>query len=69
MSQVLLELMEPEINKIKATVKEEVTREVTKIGIKNTVLALKDCGQTDAAIKQAIIKTYHISPKEAKDYL
>ena len=77
MSQVLLELMEPEISKIKATVKEEVTREVTRevtkevtiIGIKNTVLALKDCGQTDATIKQALIKTYHISPKEAEGYL
>lgn len=73
--------MEPEINKIKDAVKEEVTREVTdkvtdkvtrevmREGITNAVLALKNCGQTDAAIKKAITKAYNISPKEAEGYL
>ena len=73
MCQALLEIMEPEINKIKETVKEEVTKEVTKEvtrqSIRNTIVALKDCGYTDMAIKQVIIKAYNISSKEAENYL
>lgn len=65
MCQALLEIMEPEINKIKA----EVTREVTKEGINNTILALRECGQTEDVIKQIISKAYHISFQEAENYL
>ncbi len=89
MCQALLEIMEPEINKIKAEVTKEVTREVTKEvtrevtrevtkevtrevtreGINNTILALRECGQTEDIIKQIISKAYHISFQEAEDYL
>ena len=65
MCQALLEIMEPEINKIKA----EVTREVTKEGINNTILALRECGQTEDVITQIISKAYHISFQEAENYL
>lgn len=80
MCQALLEIMEPEINKIKANVKEEVTREVTKEvtkevtrevtreGIRNTIMALRECGQPEEVIKQIISKAYHISMQEAEDY-
>ncbi len=81
MCQALLEIMEPEINKIKAEVTKEVTREVTREvtkevtrevtreGINNTILALRECGQTEDIIKQIISKAYHISFQEAEDYL
>lgn len=69
MCQALLEIMEPEINKIKAEVTREVTREVTKEGINNTILALRECGQTEDVIKQIISKAYHISFQEAENYL
>lgn len=77
MCQALLEIMEPEINKIKQQVTEqvteqvtkEVTKEVTKKGIRNTVMALRECGQTEDIIKQIIIKAYHISFQEAENYL
>ncbi len=81
MCQALLEIMEPEINKIKAEVTKEVTREVTKEvtrevtkevtskGIRNIVTVLRDCGQGNAEIIRAIVKVYGISQDEAADYL
>lgn len=81
MCQALLEIMEPEINKIKENVKKEVTREVTeevtrevtreviKAGITNTIMALRDCGQTEDIIRQIISKAYNLSVQEAERYL
>ena len=43
MCQALLEIMEPKINKIKETVREETTQQ----GIKNAIPALKASGHTD----------------------
>ena len=40
MSQALLELMEPEINKIKQAVEEEVTKKERQKGISGAVVAL-----------------------------
>ncbi len=65
MCQALLEIMEPEINKIKENVKEEVTRE----GITNTIMALRDCGQTEDIIRQIISKAYNLSFQETERYL
>lgn len=65
MCQALLEIMEPEINKIKENVKEEVTRE----GIANTIMALRDCGQTEDIIRQIISKAYNLSFQETERYL
>ena len=77
MSQALLELMEPEINKIMETVREEttqqvtqrVTQQVTQQAIKNAIIALRVCGNGDIEIKNAIMKAYGISDSEADSYL
>ena len=73
MCQALLDIMEPEINKIKEKVKEEVTKEVTRQerqkGIRSAIIALRVCGQEDAAIKNAIMEAYGISASEAEEYL
>lgn len=65
MCQALLEIMEPEINKIK---EEAASRERQK-GIMGTVIALHDCSQGNKEIKKAIIKVHDISAKEAEEYL
>ena len=65
MSQALLKIMEPEINKIK----EEAANKERQKGIKSTIVALRICGQEDATIKNAIMEAYGISAKEAEEYL
>ena len=73
MCQALLEIMEPEINKIKETVRVETTQQVTQQerqrGIRSAIVALRVCGQDDAAIKNAIMEAYDLSAKEAEEYL
>lgn len=69
MCQALLEIMEPEINKIKEMVKEETVKEERQKGIKSVVIALRDCNHEDAEIVKAIVKTYGISAAEAEHYL
>lgn len=61
MCQALMEIMEPEINKIKENVKEE--------GIRNVVAALREAGQAEEDICQIISKAYHISYQEVGNYL
>lgn len=65
MSQALLELMEPEINKIKETVREETTQQ----GIKNAVKALRASGHTNDAIRSFLMMAYGITQNEAEKYL
>ena len=65
MCQALLEIMEPEINKIK----EEAANKERQKGIKNAIVALRVCGQEDAAIKNAIMEAYDISASEVEKYL
>lgn len=73
MCQALMELMEPEINKIKETVREETTQKVTQQvaqkGIKNAISALKASGHTNDAIKTFLIMAYGITQDEAEGYL
>ncbi len=77
MCQALMELMEPEINKIMETVKEEtrqqvteqVTQQVTQQGIKNAITALKASGHTNDAIKTFLMMAYGITQNEADGYL
>lgn len=69
MCQALLELMEPEINKIKASVEAEAAKKERQKGISGAVVALRLCGQGDKAIKNAIMKAYSISDSEAEGYL
>ena len=73
MCQALLEIMEPKINKIKETVREEtaqqVTQQVTQQGIKNAIMALKASGHTKDAIKTFLTMAYGITQDEAEEYL
>lgn len=65
MCEALMELMEPEINKIM----ENVRKETEQRDIKNTIIALRVCGNGDIEIKNAIVKAYGISDSEAESYL
>ena len=65
MCQALLEIMEPEINKIK----EETANKERQKGIKSLVTFLRDSGQNDTEIMNAIIKVYDVSVSEAENYL
>ncbi len=65
MCEALMELMEPEINKIKENVREETMQQ----GIKNAIIALRVCGNGDIEIKNAIMKVYGVSDSEAESYL
>ncbi len=65
MCQALMELMEPEINKIKENVREETTQQ----GIRNAIIALRVCGNGDIEIKNAIMRAYGLSSNEAEEYL
>ena len=73
MYEALMELMEPEINKIKENVREEttqqVTQQVTQQGIKNAIAALKDSGHTNDAIRSFLVMAYSITQSEAEKYL
>ncbi len=73
MCQALMELMEPEINKIKENVREETTQQVTQQvmqqGIRNAIIALRVCGNGDIEIKNAIMRAYGLSSNEAEEYL
>ena len=69
MCEALMELMEPEINKIKENVREETTQQVTQQGIRNAIIALRVCGNGDIEIKNAIMKAYGVYDSEAESYL
>ena len=73
MCEALMELMEPEINKIRENVREEttqqVTQQVTQQGIKNAIAALKTSGHTNDAIKNFLVMAYSITQSEAEKYL
>ena len=73
MCEALMELMEPEINKIRENVREEttqqVTQQVTQQGIKNAIAALKTFGHTNDAIKSFLVMAYSITQSEAEKYL
>ncbi len=65
MCQALLEIMEPEINKIKETVREETRQQ----GIRNAIAALKASGHTNDAIRTFLEAAYGITQSEAERYL
>lgn len=69
MCEALMELMEPEINKIMENVRKETEQQVTQRDIKNAIIALRVCGNGDIEIKNAIVKAYGISDSEAESYL
>lgn len=62
MCQALLEIMEPEINKIREL-------EIRKGKILGTVETLRELGRSDGEIEKSLIKKYHLSMGEAQSYL
>ena len=65
MCKALLEIMEPEINKI---VESEVQKEVQK-SILNAVRSFRDLGASDERIQDILMKNYELSVDEAAAYL
>ncbi len=65
MCQALLEIMEPEINKIKETVKEDTKKNAILCAVKS----FRDFGVSDDQIKGVLIKNYQLSSAEADEYL
>ena len=65
MCKALLEIMEPEINKI---VESEVQKEVQK-SILNAVRSFRDLGASDERIQDILMKNYELSVDEATAYL
>ncbi len=61
MCQALLEIMEPEINKI-------VEAKIQK-SILNAVKSFRDLGADDEKIKEILMKNYELTSKEAAMYL
>lgn len=73
MCQALLEIMEPEINKIKEALTESVTKSVTK-SVKETevsyaVKSFRDFGIDDLRIRETLIRNFNLSPEEADTFL
>lgn len=65
MCKALLELMEPEINKI---VEMEVQKESQK-SIVNAVRSFRDLGADNKRIQEILVKNYELTPEEAAAYL
>ncbi len=61
MCQALLEIMEPEINKIKAEIKEDE--------ILCAVKSFRDLGASDNQIKEVLVKNHRLSFAEAEKYI
>lgn len=65
MCQALLEIMEPEITKIKEEARQETMRET----ILRAVEGFRDLGADENKIKEILKKKYGFSEEEAEDYL
>lgn len=61
MCQALLEIMEPEINKMKAEIKED--------DILCAVKSFRDLGASDSQIKEVLVKNHRLSFAEAEKFL
>ena len=77
MCKALLEIMEPEINKIvelevQKKLQTEVDKEVkkeSKKSILNAVKSFRDLGISDAQMKEMLVRNYELTPEEAIMYL
>ena len=65
MCQALLEIMEPEINKIKESVKKETKRNEILCAVKS----FRELGVSDNQIKELLVKNHQITFGEAEKYL
>lgn len=69
MCKALLELMEPEINKIvEMEVQKEREKESQK-SIVNAVRSFRDLGADNKRIQEILVKNYELTPEEAAAYL
>lgn len=73
MCQALLEIMEPEIMKIKEEVREKTKQETRRETMRETILCavegFRDLGADDDRIKEILKKNYGFSDEEAEEYL
>lgn len=73
MCQALMEIMEPEINKIKQSVTQSVTQSltqsVTQSKIASAVKSFRDFGISNSNIKDTLIRNFGLSAEEAEKYL
>jgi len=65
MCQALLEIMEPEINKIK----DDAVAAVREDEIMCAVKSFRDLGASDYQIKEVLVKNHRLSSAEAEKYL
>ena len=69
MCQALLEIMEPEIMKIKEETRQETRQETMREAILRAVEGFRDLGADDDRIKEILKKKYAFSDEEAEKYL
>lgn len=73
MCQALLEIMEPEINKIKESVKqsvtESVTESVTQSTLSNTVKSFRSLGVSNEKILELLMTNFGLSSQKAESFL
>lgn len=73
MCQALLEIMEPEIMKIKEEVREKTKQETRRETMRETILCavegFRDLGANDDRIMEILKKNYDFSDEEAEEYL
>lgn len=69
MCQALLEIMEPEINKIKEDAVEDAVAAVKENDILCAVKSFRDLGASDSQIKEVLVKNHRLSFAEAEKYL
>lgn len=73
MCQALLEIMEPEIMKIKEEVRQKTRQETRREIMRETILCavegFRDLGADDDKIKEILKKKYGFSNEEAEEYL
>lgn len=69
MCQALLEIMEPEIIKIKEDIEQKTRRETRKVTIMGAVKGFRDLGADNSRIVEILKKNYGLSNEEAEEYL
>lgn len=69
MCQALLEIMEPEINKIREDAVATAVAAAKENEILCAVKSFRDLGANDSQIKDVLIKNYQLSAVEAEKYL
>ena len=69
MCKALLEIMEPEINKIVESEVERNRADDARNSIIRAVKSFRDLGVDDERIKGLLVKNYELSPNDASAYL